>query len=168
MPADLWALSWALVPGRAAFKQRLGGKNLPSTQTCRQSSNPWQCILNGGLLSAPLCHCHMAMPPEQQHRETGVPCLLHCRRYPKFRHHDVVHVSLALQVAINYDPLAEGFTIWVTLCSIYLAIFVLYWLYCLVRLHSAAHSTSHLTLSTARCMKHASQVLHLLQGSAAL
>lgn len=36
------------------------------------------------------------------------------------------------EVAINYEPLAEGFTIWVTLCSIYLAIFVLYWLYCLV------------------------------------
>ena len=67
-----------------------------------------------------------------------------------------MHVFHALQVAINYEPLAEGFTIWVTLCSIYLAIFVLYWLYCLVRLHSAAHSTSHLSLCAARWMQHAS------------
>ena len=68
----------------------------------------------------------------------GLPCLAPCRRFRETLHYKMVHVSLALQVAINYEPLAEGFTIWVTLCSIYLAIFVLYWLYCLVRLHSAA------------------------------
>ena len=86
----------------------------------------------------------------------GLPCLVPCRRFCETLHYEMVHVSLALQVAINYEPLAEGFTIWVTLCSIYLAIFVLYWLYCLVRLHSAAHSISHLSLSAARWMQHVS------------
>lgn len=90
----------------------------------------------------------------------GSPYLLPCRRYHVTPHHNV---SLALQVAINYEPLAEGFTIWVTLCSIYLAIFVLYWLYCLVRPQSAAHSIVHLSRSAA-CVLSSGP----LQGSAAL